>query len=99
MKAEDDSTNGSGLGSDSRVNFSLVAAWPEPSDLESDILKPNKASSFQLSLKSALRTRKLYDALRCSPPTLSRVMTANPGIAINDAQDHLDNLLAKMRQI
>ena len=44
-------------------------------------------------MKSALRTRKLYDALQQRPPTLHAVMSANPGIGINEAQEHFDNLL------
>ena len=90
MEEEVYSTNGSGLGSDRKVNTALVAAWPEAIDIENSILKEDKATRFQTTLKSALRTRKLYDALRCSPPTLGAVMTANPGIDVNAAQEHLD---------
>ena len=93
MEEEVYSTNGSGMGSDRKVNSALVTAWPEPFDIEHDILKEDKATRFQTTLKSALRTRKLYDALQQRPPTMHAVMSANPGIGINDAQEHFDNLL------
>ena len=52
-------TNGSGVGSGRKVNSALVTAWPEAFDIETDILKEDKATRFQTALKSALRTRKL----------------------------------------
>ena len=70
-EAEDYSTNGSGVGSDRKVNSALVTAWPEAFDIEADILKEDKATRFQTALRSALRTRKLFNALQCRPPTLS----------------------------
>ena len=60
-------TYGSGLEARGRLGGSaIVSQWPEPFDMELDILINGKADRFRTAMKAALRTRGLWGALAVS---------------------------------
>ena len=63
-----------------RVNSALVSGWPNAIDMKDDILKHGRVDTFLRQVKSALRTRALFQYIEEASPTVEDIVAANGGV-------------------
>ena len=61
-----------------RLDSSLVAKWPDPIDLASDIFIPGKTAAFKSQLMAALQSRDLWSVIASTDPTAITIAEQNP---------------------
>ena len=79
----------------SRIDSTKATEWPKNFDVKVDTFMPGKAATFERQLLSALRSRKLLDAIEEAPITLQALQIANPAVASADLIAAFDVLTMK----
>ena len=83
--------------SETRIQTSLVAKWPEAIDVKDGIFIPGKVEKWHRELTSALRTRALYTELTLRAPTIEDLCDQFPNEHVDDIMLAFDEML-KERQ-
>ena len=94
-----DYAHGSGYDgrSDHSVSSALTTPWPTSFDINTDILKQDKAATFRREFKAAVRSRKLLEAVETVLPTIAEVVAENPGVEKALIMEHYDKLCDRRR--
>ena len=80
-----------------RLDSSLVAKWPDPIDLASDIFIPGKTAAFKSQLMAALQSRDLWSIIASTDPTAITIAEQNPDATRDEVEDALRQVLATRR--
>ena len=72
-----------------RLDSSLVAKWPDPIDLASDIFIPGKTAAFKSQLMAALQSRDLWSIIASTDPTAITIAEQNPDATRGEVEDAL----------
>ena len=56
-----------------RLDSALVAKWPNPLDISTDIFIPGKTAAFRSQLIAALQSRDLWSAISTMDPTYESI--------------------------
>ena len=77
-----------------RLDSALVAKWPDPLDISTDIFIPGKTAAFRAQLIAALQSRDLWSAISTTDPTLESIRAHNPQAVQEEVTDALQACLA-----
>ena len=76
-----------------RINSSLVSPWPNPIDMQHDIIAPGKVDTYRAELIAALSSRGLYTTILEVPPTLESIAEDNPEADPRDIASAYENIM------
>ena len=79
--------------SETRIQTSLVAKWPEAIDVKDGIFIPSRVEKWHRELTSALRTRALYVELTLRAPTIEDLCDQFPNEHVDDIMLAFDEML------
>ena len=82
-----------------RLDSALVAKWPEPLDISTDIFIPGKTTAFRSQLIAALQSRDLWSAISATDPTIESISVQNPQATRDEVEEALRTAMAGGRSL
>ena len=77
-----------------RLDSALVAKWPDPLDISTDIFIPGKTAAFKSQLIAALQSRDLWSAISTTDPTIESITLQNPQATRDEVEEALRTAMA-----
>ena len=78
-----------------RLDSQLVASWPSPMDIDTDIFMPGTVATFKSQLQRALISRELYSVISERAPTMREIAAENPAASPQEVLEAFEATILK----